>query len=412
MIQWNKIVILLLVVAASFTLVAVTLGDIVRDVRLGLDLKGGFEILYEATPFDEKGEITRDLLVQTANNLERRINKSGVTEPEVEIEGTNRIRVTVAGVADQAELKKVLKTPATLTIRDPEGNVVLSGQDFVENSASVSFFGGTNEPVVSIKLKDADKFAAITEKYLGQSLGIYLDEEMLQNPSVTEVIRSDEAIIRGQESVEEAKNIADTINLGALPLRLEELSSNSVGATLGLRSLEQSLNAGLIGSVLVLLFMIVYYRVPGIIANITLLLYLYLVLVVFNWMNVVLTLPGIAAIVLGVGMAVDANIITYERIRDEIRSGKSLLSSVKAGSRRSLATIMDANITTIIASAVLFQLGTGAIKGFAITLIMSIVVSILTNVFLSRFLLHLLVRSNLFKKPTYFGVKEEQISEL
>jgi preprotein translocase subunit SecD len=411
MIQWSKILVLILVVTASFATIAVTTGDILKDIRLGLDLKGGFEILYQAVPIEKGGEVTQDLLKQTAFNLEKRINKYGVAEPDVAVEGTDRIRVTVAGVANQAELREVLKTPATLTIRDESGKVLLNGRDFVENAASIGY-DESNRPIVVIKMKDAKKFAAITEKYLGQPLAIYLDEELVTAPIVQAVISSGEATITGQDSLEEAQKLKETINLGALPLNLVEKSSNSVGATLGLLSLEQSVKAGLIGSALVLIFMIIFYRVPGLIANVTLIIYVYLVLLVFTWMNVTLTLPGIAAIVLGIGMAVDANIITYERIREEIRSGKSLLSALKAGSRRSLATILDANITTIIAAGVLFYFGTGAIKGFAITLIMSILVSILTNVFLSRFLLNLVVRSNTVKKPWYFGVREDQISEL
>jgi preprotein translocase subunit SecD len=411
MIQWSKILVLILVVAVSFATIAATSGDIIKDIKLGLDLKGGFEILYQAVPIEKGGEVTPALLKQTAFNLEKRINKYGVAEPGVSIEGKDRIRVTVAGVADQSELREVLKTPATLTIRDESGKILLNGTDFKENAASISY-DENNRPIVVIKMKDADKFAEITEKYLGQPLAIFLDEEFITAPTVQVVITTGEATITGQESVEEAKNLADTINLGALPLKLIEKSSNSVGASLGLLSLEQSLKAGLIGSILVLIFMILFYRIPGLVANVTLLVYLYVVIVVFTWMNVTLTLPGIAAIVLGIGMAVDANIITYERIKEEIRTGKTLLSSLKAGSRRSLSTILDANITTIIAAGVLFYFGTGAIKGFAITLIMSIIVSILTNVFLSRFILNLVVRSNIVKKPWYFGVKEDQISEL
>lgn len=411
MIKWSRILILALVVIASFTTMGMTSKSILADIKLGLDLKGGFEVLYEAVPIDETGEVTGDLLKQTALNLEQRINQYGVAEPDVDIEGTDRIRVTVAGVVDQAQLREVLKTPATLTIRDPQGEVLLNGQDFVENAASVGF-DQNNRPIVIIKMKDPEKFAEITEKYLGQPLAIYLDEELISAPVVQSVISGGEATITGQETIEEANDLKDTINLGALPLKLIEKSSNSVGATLGQLSLEKSLKAGIIGAILVLIFMILFYRVPGMIANVTLLMYIYLVLLVFTWMNVTLTLPGIAAIVLGIGMAVDANIITYERIREEIKSGKSLLSSLKAGSRRSLATILDANITTIIAAAVLFYFGTGAIKGFAITLIMSISVSIITNVFISRFLLNLVVRSNLVKKPWYYGVREDEISEL
>ncbi|MDF2716767.1 MAG: SecDF, partial [Paenibacillus sp.] len=211
---------------------------------------------------------------------------------------------------------------------------------------------------------------------------------------------------------EEATELKDIINLGALPLKLTEKYTQSIGATLGQQSLEQTVKAGIIGSLLILVFMVAFYRVPGIVAAITLIAYTWLVLVVFYLMNATLTLPGIAALILGIGMAVDANIIKFERIKEEIRSGKSLLSSLRSGSKHSIRTIMDANITNIISCGVLYAIGNGAIKGFALTMIVSILISMLTNILFSKFLIDLLIRSNLFKKPTYFGVKEADIRDL
>lgn len=411
MIRWNKVFILILIVVLSLGLMAWTTNGIVKDIKLGLDLQGGFEILYQATPIEKGGKVTPDLLKQTAENLRNRVDQLGVREPEITIEGTDRIRVSIAGVSNQDELRKIIKTPAKLTIRDPQGKILLDGNDFVEGGANVGF-DQSNLPIVSIKVKDKDKFAAITQKYLQQPLGIFLDQTEITAPTVQSVITNGTATISGQETIEKAQHLAEIINLGALPLNLNELNTNSVGATLGTLSLKDTVQAGLIGSIIVLIFMIVFYRVPGIIANLTLIAYVYLLLLVFSWMNVTLTLPGIAAIVLGIGMAVDANIITYERIKDEIRSGKTLLSSFKSGSRRSFGTILDANVTTVIAALVLYFLGSGGIKGFAITLIMSIVVSIVTNVFFSRIILGLVLRANLVKRPVYFGVKEAEIREL
>ena len=247
---------------------------------------------------------------------------------------------------------------------------------------------------------------------LYERLAIFLDDQLISEPVVQVPLRDGTASITGSRTYQEAEELAGLINLGALPVVLEEVYTQSVGATLGQESLEKTVQAGVIALILILVYMIFFYRVPGLIAAFTLLLYCWLILLVMDWMNATLTLPGIAAFVLGIGMAVDANIITSERIKEELRSGKTVLSSLKAGSRHSLRSIMDANITTILAALVLYYLGTGAIQGFALILIMSILTSVLTNVFLSRLLLHLLIRSKAVNKPGYFGVKEAEISEL
>ncbi len=210
----------------------------------------------------------------------------------------------------------------------------------------------------------------------------------------------------------EARELAGTINLGALPVNLTEKYTQVVDATLGQSSLQTTVTAGMIGTLLVLLAMIGIYRIPGIIASITIVIFIWMLLLVMYWMNATLTLPGIAGFVLGVGMAVDANIITYERIKDELRVGKSMLSAVKSGSASSFRTVMDANVTTLIAGVVLYILGSGAIQGFALTLMIGIVISIITNVFLSRLLLNLLVRGARLRKVGYFGVKEADVREL
>jgi SecD/SecF fusion protein len=391
--------------------VGTTSPSLLKQIRLGLDLKGGFEILYEASPIEVGKEVTSDSLKETARSLEKRANANNVAEPEVTTEGKNRIRVRIAGVTNQEEVRELLKKPAELTFRGPDGTKELVGSDFVEGGAEIGF-SNTNQPVIHIKLKEAGKFKEVTEKLLGKTLSIYLDEEELSAPVVQEVLSSGTATITGSYSYEEAKMLKDTINLGALPLKLTEKYTQSVGATLGQLSLDQTIRAGLIASIAILLFMLAIYRIPGLVACITLITYTWLLLIVFYLMNATLTLPGIAALILGIGMAVDANIITYERIKDELRSGKSLLSSLKAGSKNSFRTIMDANITTILAGVVLYYIGTGAIKGFALTLILSILLSMLTNVFLSRILLTLVIRSQMFKKKSYYGVKEAEVREL
>jgi preprotein translocase subunit SecD len=401
----------LLVIIVTLAVVASTTGNLVNKIKLGLDLKGGFEILYVAEPIEAGQTVTKESLTETARSLEKRVNAQGLTEPDITTEGKDRIRVRLAGVANEDEVRALLKKPADLTFRGPDGTKEMLGSDFVVGGAKLGY-DQTNRPHIEIKVKDAEKFKKVTQKLIGKPLAIYLDERELSAPIVNDVIANGVATISGNYTYDEAKNLADTINLGALPLKLTEKYTQSVGASLGKLSLDQTVRASLIGSILILLFMLVFYRAPGVIASISLITYTWLLLLVTYLMNATLTLPGIAAFVLGMGMAVDANIITYERIKEEMRSGKSMLSSLRAGSRNSFRTIVDANVTTILAGAVLYFVGTGSIQGFALTLIFSILVSIITNVFFSRLLLHLMIRGNLIKKPSYFGVKESEISAL
>jgi preprotein translocase subunit SecD len=409
--DFKRITIFFMTIVITLGLVVWTSPDMLSKVKLGLDLKGGFEILYEAEPLEPGSTVTKDNLNETAKSIGKRIDKMGITEPEVVTEGSNRIRVRLPGVTNEEEVRKEISKPAELTFRAPDGTKMLIGSDFVEGGAKAGY-DQYNQPMVEIKMKDRDKFRDVTSQLVGKSLAIYMDEEMISNPGVNEVIDSDTATITGSFTYAEAKELADTINAGALPLKLNEKYTQSVGATLGQVSLEKTIQAGLIASIIILLFMVLYYRLPGLVAAFTLITYTWLLLIVFNLLHATLTLPGIAALILGVGMAVDANIITYERIREEIRSGKSLPSAVKAGSKASFRTIMDANITNMIAGGVLFLIGSGAIRGFAVINMLSIIISIITNVYLSRILMSLLVRSKLVKNTKYFGVKEAEIREL
>ncbi|CAM4131447.1 protein translocase subunit SecD [Paenibacillus alkaliterrae] len=407
----KRIVAFLAIIVIMFGVIAWTSPSLVKDVRLGLDLKGGFEVLYEATPLEGGEAVTPESLKETARSLEERVDAIGIVEPEITTEGSNRIRLRLAGVENEDEVREILAKPIQLTFRGPDGKVELAGNDFKQNGAGIGY-DDLGKPFVTIELKDAAKFEEITGRLTGQYLAIYLDEEELSRPSVNFPIPGGSAQISGDYTTDEAKELRDMINLGSLPLKLTEKYTQSVGAKLGLESLKDTVQAGVIGTVIILVFLVMLFRIPGIIAAITVITYTWLLILVFNLMNATLTLPGIAAFVLGIGMAIDANIIMYERIKEEIRSGKSLLSSLKAGSKNSFRTIMDANITNIIASAVLYYIGNGAIRGFALTMIFSILVSMITNIFLSRLLIMLLIRSNLFTKPSYYGVKEAEIREL
>jgi len=415
----------LLVVILSLGIIVWTSPSIVQQIRLGLDLRGGFEILYQATPLRSGDNITSAAMKQTAKSLAKRIDAYGTSEPEITIEGSDRIRVKLADVKNEEDVRKRLKAPAVLTFRSADGcktgegfcKIELHGADFKEGGATVHF-EQLQRPVVDIQLQDAAKFAEITKRLAKlaskkqNQLAIFMDEKLISAPQVHTEIAGGAATITGQETIELANELCDIINLGALPLKLTEKYSQSVAATLGQLSLMQTIQAGIIGAVFTLLFMLLIYRLPGVIASFSLILFMWLLLIVFWLAEITLTLPGIAAFILGLGMAVDANIITYERIKEEMRSGKSILSALKAGSKQSFRAIMDANITTMIAGIVMYMLGESQVKGFALILMMTVICSLLTNVLLSRLLLQLLVKSKLINKPSYFGVKESDIRAL
>ncbi|GGK16203.1 hypothetical protein GCM10010965_06570 [Caldalkalibacillus thermarum] len=425
--RWSMIVIFLAIIIGGFTFMAFSVDSVISNITLGLDLQGGFEILYKVVPVNEEQQVTQSLLHDTYTALYRRVDAMGVSEPDLRVEGEDRIRVRLAGVHDPEEARRFLSTEARLSFRNTEDEFLFGGEHLKEGSAR-AVFDEYNRPIVMLEFKDPDLIRQITSEYLHDIIVIWLDfdeetdsfrEEMLKEdpkflsaPEVKSVL-STEASITGFQSYEEAEELASLLNAGALPVQLEELTARSVSPTLGERALDLTVRAGMIGGALIALYMLLYYRLPGLVAALALFFYVYFILVVFNWMNAVLTLPGIAALVLGIGMAVDANIITNERIKEEIRSGKTMMSSFRAGSKRSLRTIMDANITTIIAAGVLFYFGDFAIQGFALMLIVSIVLSLVTAVLGSRLLLGLLVASRAFdNKPRWFGVKESEISEL
>ncbi|GAB6416424.1 protein translocase subunit SecDF [Bacillus luti] len=427
---------------AAFFLIVLLIGgvigaagkDIAKGISLGLDLRGGFEILYEVKPAKKGDKIDREALVSTVGALENRVNVLGVSEPNIQIEGEDRIRVQLAGVQDQQKAREMLSTQAKLTFRDVDDNLLMDGTDLKGGGAKQTF-DEQGRASVGLTLKSADKFREVTEKISKMPpptnlMVIWLDFEegkdsykaeaakpnpkFLSAATVSQVFNQAEvSIVGGNFTVESAKELSSLLNAGALPVDLKEMYSTSVGAKFGQQALDQTIFASAIGIALIFLFMLVYYRLPGLVAVIMLGLYIFVTLLVFNWMHAVLTLPGIAALVLGVGIAVDANIITYERLKEELKIGKSMMSAFRAGNHRSLATILDANITTLAAAGVLFVYGTSSVQGFATSLIVSILVGFITNVFGTRFLLGLLVKSRYFdKKPAYFGVKQKDIIPL
>ncbi|MBU3572324.1 protein translocase subunit SecDF [Priestia aryabhattai] len=434
MVKRGRIVAFFLLVLLVFSTIGTTMTGITKDIKLGLDLQGGFEILYKVSPAKKGDVIDKKALNSTVEALRQRVDVLGVSEPSIQIEGNDRIRVQLAGVTNQKQARDLLSTQANLTFRDVNDKVLMDGTDLAQGGAKQSF-DQSNQPSVSLKLKNAKKFEKITRE-LSQKpapnnlIVIWLDyeegkdsyqkESAKQNPkylsaaSVSSVLtQPDVEISGGNFTVKSATQLAELLNAGSLPVKLDELYSTSVGAQFGEEALHTTILAGIIGIGIIFLYMLFFYRLPGLIAVITLSFYVYLNLLVFDLMHVVMTLPGIAALILSVGMAVDANIITYERIKDELKTGRSVISAYRAGNRRSLSTIFDANITTMLAALVLFFYGTSSVKGFATTLMIGIVLSFVTAVYGTRLLMSLLVNSRWFdKKPGYFGVKKEQIHDL
>ena len=426
----GRIVSFLLLIVIFGATIGTTVNPILKDVKLGLDLQGGFEVLYQVEKLKDGQTITEDMVTDTASALTNRIDVLGVSEPTIQVESDNRIRVQLAGVEDQEAARELLSTQANLTFRDAEDKLILDGNDLKEGKANADFDQDGN-PVVTLEMKDPDKFGEVTTAISSMPepsnvLVIWLDFEegidsyaaeitkadpkFVSAPRVGQPINSPNVEISGNFSVKETKDLSGILNAGALPVHLEEVYSTSVGAQFGEQALEKTIYAGIIGIALIFVFMLVYYRLPGLIAVITLTVYIFIVILVFTLINGVLTLPGIAALMLGVGMAVDANILMYERIREELRVGKSVKTSFYAGAKSSFTAILDANITTILAAVVLFYFGVSSVKGFALILIISILVSFLTAVWGARLLLGLLVNSGILDGKTgLFGISKNKI---
>ena len=430
----SRIAAFILLVVLLFAGMGLTYKSVVKNVNLGLDLQGGFEVLYQVNPLDKGDKIDDKAVKSTSKTLENRVNSLGVSEPKIQVEDKNRIRVQLAGIKNQSQARDILSSKAKLTVRDADDNVKLTGKDLKQGTAKQEFKQNTNSPTVTFKVKDSDKFRKVTEEISKKKenvMVVWLDYEKgdsyhkeskkeqegkkpkyVSAANVDQPINSDSVEIsggfNGKEGVERAKQIADLLNAGSLPVDLKEIYSNSVGAQFGQDALNKTLFASLVGVAVVYLFMLGFYRLPGLVANIALTAYIYLTLVAFNFISGVLTLPGIAALVLGVGMTVDANIIMYERIKDELKVGRTLKQAYKKANKSSFLTIVDANLTTVIAAAVLFFFGESSVKGFATLLLLGILMIFVTAVFLSRILMSLLVSSNYFKKSYWlFGVSKK-----
>lgn len=379
-----------------------------KNINLGLDLSGGVSITYQTTDKNPSSEDMDD----TIYKLQKRVEQYS-TEAQVYQEGDNRINVEIPGVTDANEILEDLGKPGSLVFQDSEGNTVLEGSDVAsaEGQVAQDQTSKNNKYIVSLTFTEegADKFAEVTSANVDKQIYIVYDGEIISAPRVQEAITGGKCQIDGMASIEEAKDLASFIRIGGLKLELTELRSSVVAAQLGVDAIKTSLQAGAIGLIIVMLFMIFVYRIPGLVASIALLVYTTLILITLNAFDITLTLPGIAGIILGIGMAVDANVIIYARIQEEIGAGVTVKNAIKAGFQKAFSAIFDGNITTLIASFVLMWLGSGSVKGFAYTLALGIVMSMFSALVVSRYVMRAFYAIGVHDEKFYGKAKERKV---
>lgn len=387
-------------------------------IKLGLDLAGGVSITYqtvEPNPSDED-------MADTIYKLQQRVQNYS-TEAEVYREGGNRINIDIPGVSDANAILDELGKPGSLIFVDPQGNTVLTGDQVATAKAGIIDNNGNSEYVVSLTFTDegSKAFAEATARLIGQRIAIIYDNVIYSNPTVQTAITGGTAQITGMTSYDEAKNLASTIRIGSLSLELEELRSNVVGAKLGQEAISTSMKAAAVGFVILAVFMVAVFLLPGFASVLALSLYVILEILLLSAFEITLTLPGIAGIILSIGMAVDANVIIFTRIKEEIGLGKSVNEAINLGFKKALSAIVDGNVTTLIAAAVLYLRGSGTVKGFAQTLALGIILSMFTALFVTRFIMkafynigldnHKLYGKKLAAKPINFvGMKNITIA--
>ncbi|MCU6797100.1 protein translocase subunit SecF [Paenibacillus sp. WQ 127069] len=402
--KWARLCGLFLFLVCIGSLVASTTSTVVSNIKLGSDLKGGFEILYQVEPLDSQQTLNADLLIAMEQMIDKRVNISKVSEPEITIEGTDRIRVKIAGAANEEQLRQLIGKPANLTFKSSSGELLLDGRDLAPVGAKLNY-DNLNRPVITVTFLDPDKLVRATQAHVGQLLLIALDDEVISFPRILQPISGGTATIEGNFTTESANELKELINAGSLPAKLIEKQVVSVNASLGEMALQQTLFAGFLAFLFICVFMLVVYRLPGFVAILSLVGFIYLCLVVLDFMNAALTLPGIAGFILAVGMAVDANIITSERILEELHDGKSVLSAFRKGQKDSFITILDAHMTTLIAAVVLLNAGSSSVQGFSLILIMTLIASMITNVFGTRCILWIVLSTGWFNHLTWYGIR-------
>ena len=401
-----------------------SLAPLTDKIQLGLDIKGGVYVVMEAQT-DKEGEELTELMNQTQQVISRRVDQMGIANADVRVEGGNRIRVELPGVENAQEAIDQIGRTAQLQFLMPDGGFVLDGS-MVQNATVTQSGSETGGYAVSLELKSegADAFEQATEKALsgtvtatikdsyGQtvpsdSIVIMLDNDVISSPSVNEVISGGKCEITGNFSQDEASELAALIRGGALPAPLEEVSSSVQSAKIGLDAFDQSVKAGIIGIAIIFVIMIAGYMIMGLAADIALAMYILIIFIIMALVGNVITLPGIAGLILSVGMAVDANVVIFTRIKEEIISGKSTRVAVQTGFKRAMSTVIDSQVTTLIAAVILYQIGTSSVKGFAWTLMIGIIVSLLTAVVITHLYLGIFANTRRFSKKKYFGIKED-----
>ncbi len=400
------LLLLSLLILASAYWAFTTAADRQTGIKRGLDIAGGLYVLLEAVETGDE-ELDEDAIDRAITVIRMRVDELGVAEPIIAAQGDNRIRIELPDIEDVEQARDIIGRTAQLRFVGPDGVDIVTGANLIRARAerAPEF---TPYPFISIEFdqEGARLFADATARFMNQPIAIVLDDEIISAPNVRAVITDGKAVIEGNFDMEEAANLALMLRSGSLPVELRELESRIIGPTLGQRTEEIAVYAAAIGLALVLLYMVIYYRVAGIIAGIALIFYLSLVLWALNYLPTTLTLPGIAGLILSIGMAVDANVIIFERIKDELRSGRTPRSAMEGGFQRAFRAILDANVTTLIVTIVLFSLASGPVRGFAVTLFIGIICSMFTAIVLTRILMRLAFQAGLIRSGAYVGVKE------
>lgn len=376
-------------------------------IKRGLDIAGGLYVLLEAVETGD-ADVDADAIERTAAVIRMRVDELGVAEPVIVPQGERRIRIELPDIKNPEEAREIIGRTARLSFVGPDGKEILTGANLRHAQAMRDPSGTEPNPFVSLEFDEEGTrlFAEATGKFLKQPIAIVLDEDSISVPTVESVITDGKARITSPRfTFEEAARLALLLRSGSLPVELREMESRLVGPTLGEQTMRISVYAAAAGLAVVLLFMILYYRFAGFISSVALLFYLTLVLGALMLLPTTLTLPGMAGLILSIGMAVDANVIIFERIKDELRSGRTVRSAMESGFKRAFRTILDSNVTTIIATIVLFALASGPVRGFAVTLFIGVICSMFTAVTLTRAMMRLALRAGLLQSSRYVGVK-------
>lgn len=365
-------------------------------------MQGGTHVVLQAED-TELALVDEDAMQRVVSIMEKRVNELGLTEPIIQREGERRVIIELPGIKDPDKAIETIGKTAMLEFKDEAGNTLLTGTDLKDAQAAMNQQNG--QCVVNLEFSDegAQKFADATLENVGRQIAILLDGEILTNPVVREPILGGRAEISGQRDLEEAQRLAVLLRSGALPVKVNIIETRTVGPSLGQDSKDKSEFAFVIGIAAVLVFMLLFYRLPGFIADISLMAYTLMLLGTLKGLDATLTLPGVAGIILSIGMAVDANVLIFEHFKEEFRLGKSIRLAMDSGFKRAFTTIFDSNITTLIAAGVLFLFGTGTIRGFAITLGLGVLLSMFTAITLTQFMLKLLVNSKVVESPSAYG---------